>query len=106
MDRELIEYLDRRFEELRGEFRSAIAASVAETRRHFESVIPASAAETRRHFDVVAEGLMHRIRLVGEGVIAVDQKVDRLATETRAGFQKVDRRVLRLHARIIDSREP
>jgi hypothetical protein len=94
VDQELVEYLDRRFNEFRVEFRNdlrnELAASVAEI-----------IAETRRHFDVVAERLMDKIQLVGEGVIGVDQKVDRLAAETRTGFQKVDRRILHLQARVI-----
>jgi hypothetical protein len=32
--------------------------------------LAASAAETRRHFDVVADRLMDKIQLVGEGVAA------------------------------------
>ena len=76
MDPELVEYLDRRFNELRHEFRHEITTS---------------AAETRRHFDVVAEQMMGKLQLVAEGVIAVDQKVDR--------------RFLHLEARIIPQRD-
>jgi AcrR family transcriptional regulator len=115
VDQELIEYLDRRFnelstdlrqklggelrqelsgfrEELRGEFRqgltglreelrSDIAASAAELRTEItasagetRSEIAASAAVTRRHFDVVAEQLIDKIQLVGEGIIGLDQE--------------------------------
>jgi len=128
VDQELVEYLDRRFNqfrdellsdlraglrtEIRGEIaasaaetrttlREEIAASAAETRTTLREEIAASAAETRRHFDVVAERLMNKIQLVGEGVIGVDQKVDRLAVEMRSEFQKVDRRLLHLQARVI-----
>jgi hypothetical protein len=101
VDQELIEYLDRRFNELRTELRNEIGASAAETRGSLREEIAASAAETRRHFDVVAERLMDKIQLVGEGVIGVDQKVDRLAVEMRTEFQKVDRRLLHLQARVI-----
>ena len=90
MDPELLDYLERRFNEVRHDFRHEITAS---------------AAETRRHFDVVAEQLMGKLQLVAEGIIAVDQKVDRLATEMRGEFQKVDRRFLHLEARIITSRD-
>ncbi|HMH49945.1 MAG TPA: hypothetical protein VK548_06910 [Candidatus Acidoferrum sp.] len=151
MDQELIEYLDRRFNQFReellvdlgDEIRGAIAASAAETRGTLQQEIAASAAETRdtlrreiaasaaetrdtlrqeiaasaaeireemaataaetrRHFDVVTEGSMTKIQLVAEGVIGVDQKVDRLAGEMRSEFQKVDRRFLHLQARVID----
>jgi hypothetical protein len=101
VDQELVEYLDRRFNEFRNELRNDIAASAAETRDLLRSEIATSAAETRRHFDVVAERLMDKIQLVGEGVIGVDQKVDRLTAEMRAEFQKVDRRILHLQARVI-----
>ena len=124
MDPELIAYLDRRFNELRAELGTAITTSAQETRRYVDTAITASAEETRqhvdvvaaetrrhadtvasdsrRHFDVTAERLMDKIQLVGEGVIGINQKVDRLATEMRAEFQKVDRRFLHLQARVIE----
>ena len=120
MDQELVEYLDRRFNEFRNELRTdfrndirndlnelrtdlraEIAASAAETRSTLRAEMAAGDVETRRHFDVVAEHLMGRIQLVAEGVIGVDQKVDRLSEEVRAGFQKVDRRILHLEARVL-----
>jgi hypothetical protein len=85
VDRELVEYLDRRFSDLDGRF--------DEIDRRFD--------ELRRHFDVVAEQLMDKIQLLGEGVIGVDQKVDRLAVEMRTEFQNVDRRILHLQVRVI-----
>jgi hypothetical protein len=96
VDRELAEYLDHRFNQLRDELRTEIAASAEETRRY----VDATATETRRHFDVVTEHLMGKIQLVGEGVLGVDRKVDRLAAEMRGGFQQVDRRFLHLHAQL------
>ena len=112
MDQELVEYLDRRFNEFRNELRndlrtdlrSEIAASAAETRSTLRAEMAAGDAETRRHFDVVAEHLMGKIQLVAEGVVGVDQKVDRLSEEMRAGFQKVDRRILHLEARVLGRR--
>jgi hypothetical protein len=77
----------------------------ASLRQELRAEIAASAAETRRQFDVVAERLMDKIQLVGEGVIGVDQKVDRLATEMRGEFQKVDRRFLHLEALVIARRD-
>jgi hypothetical protein len=85
VDRELVEYLDRRFSDLDGRF--------GEIDRRFD--------ELRRHFDVAAEQLMDKIQLVGERVIGVDQKVDRLAVEMRTEFQNVDRRILHLQVRVI-----
>ena len=120
MDQELVSYLDRRFAELKseitGELRAEILASAAETRQHVEAKILASTAETReyveakilggtaetrRHFDVVADSLMDKIQLVGEGVIGVDQKLDRFRGEVAEEFRRVDGRLLRLEARTI-----
>jgi hypothetical protein len=38
---------------------------------------------------------------VGEGVLGVDQKLDRFRGEAAEEFRKVDRRLLRLEARVI-----
>ena len=98
MDQALVEYVDRRFRELREEFREDLHQDLSqEFRQEFcqlRTELAASTAETRRHFDVVAEQLMGKLQLVGEGVIGLDQKVDRLAMEMRGEFQKVDRRFL------------
>jgi hypothetical protein len=51
---------------------------------------------------VVADRLMDKIQLVGEGVIGVDQKLDRFRGEVAEEFRLVDRRLLRLEARTID----
>ena len=101
MDQELVEYLDRRFTEFGTEFRTELRNEIGSVRNALRSEIAASAAETRRHFGVVAERLIDKIQLVAEGVIGVDQKVDRLATEMRAEFEQVDRRILHLQARVI-----
>jgi hypothetical protein len=77
---------------------SAVTSAVTSQLR---AEIAASAAETRRHFDVVADRLMDKIQLVGEGVIGVDQKLDRFRGEVADEFRKVDRRLLRLEARVI-----
>ena len=105
VDQELVAYLDRRFAELKseitGELRADIAASAAGVKSELRAEIVASAAETRRHFDVVADSLMDKIQLVGEGVIGVDQKLDRFRGEVAAEFRRVDGRLLRLEARTI-----
>lgn len=97
MDQELVAYLDRRFGEFDRRF--------AEFHQDIRAKIAASAGETRRHFDVVAEGLMSKIILVAEGLTGLDQKVDRLTSEMRTEFQKVDRRFLHLEARVIAALE-
>jgi len=124
VDQELVSYLDRRFAELKselkseitGELRAEIAASASgikselraeilasagETRQYVEAKIVGSTAETCRHFDVVADSLMDKIQLVGEGVIGVDQKLERFRGEVAEEFRRVDGRLLRLEARTI-----
>ncbi|MBI3635096.1 MAG: hypothetical protein HY216_02610 [Candidatus Rokubacteria bacterium] len=77
--------VDGRFEALRADVRGDIAASEAETRRHFAALM---------------EQVMTQVRLVADGVVTVDQKVDRLADEMRDGFHQVDRRFLKLEAQV------
>jgi hypothetical protein len=117
VDQELVDYLDRRFSELKSELRAELTASAADVKSELRAEITASAsgvkselraeiaataAETQRHFDVVADRLMDKIQLVGEGVIGVDQKLDRFRGEVAEEFRLVDRRLLRLEARTID----
>ena len=101
MDQELVEYLDRRF----NEFRNDIRNDLNDLRTDLRAEIAATAAETRRHFDVVAEQSMNKIQLVGERVLGVDQKVDRLTADMGAEFKKVDRRILHLQARVLGPRD-
>ena len=77
--------LDARFDRLRQELRQDIQAS---------------AAETRRHFEVLAESFRSEIQVVAEGLSSLDEKVGRFRVEVRQEFGKVDRRFLRLGARI------
>ena len=106
MDQELVAYFDRRFSELKSELKSELRSELtseltSEITASLGAEIRASAAETRRHFDVVADRLMDKIQLVGEGVIGVDQKLDRFRGEVGEQFRRVDQRLLRLEARII-----
>jgi hypothetical protein len=113
VDQELVGYFDRRFAELKYELKSELkselttelTASLTESLTtaitsavvvQLRAEIAASAAETRRHFDVVADRLMDKIQLVGEGVIGVDQKLDRFRGEVAEEFRQVDHRLLRL----------
>jgi hypothetical protein len=98
VDQELVAYFDRHFSELKSEFKSELTSEITAA---LGAEIRASAAETRRHFDVVADRLMDKIQLVGEGVIGVDQKLDRFRGEVADEFRRVDQRLLRLEARII-----
>lgn len=126
MDQELVWYFDRRFTELKSELTTELTASLTSSLTasltssltssltaslttaitsavmdQLRAELAASAAETRRHFDVVADRLMGKIQLVGEGVLGVDQKLDRFRGEVAEEFRKVDRRLLRLEARVI-----
>jgi hypothetical protein len=78
-----------------------IDAVASEGREHAERL----AADNRRHFGVLVESMQTKVELVIEGVTMVDQKVDRLADEMRTELAKVDRRLVRVAARI-RSREP
>ncbi|KRT64862.1 MAG: hypothetical protein XU13_C0153G0004, partial [Candidatus Rokubacteria bacterium CSP1-6] len=42
-----------------------------------EVFVEARTTETRRHFDVVAEDMQSKVQLVAEGLLALDQKVER-----------------------------
>src|SRR5438874_12853917 len=68
------------------ETRRHVDEVAVETRRHVDEV----AVETRRHFEVVAGSLEKKIDIIAEGVITVNQRVDRveerLAAEMAAGF--------------------
>lgn len=71
---------------------------VAELRREIQE----RAAETRRPFDVVAEALVSKIQRVAEGVIVVDEKLERFRAEVKDESRQVDRRLLlRLGARLL-----
>jgi hypothetical protein len=77
---------DRRFDRLertkvdKAEFRKAIA--------DLRSEITASAAETRRYFEVVADDMMSRIRVYGDGIAAATDRLEN--HETR--ITKLERR--------------
>ncbi len=108
MDTELIAYLDRFREDLRAD----IATSAAAVREDFRTELATTAhrlraeisADTTRHIEVVVEDFTSKLELVVEGIRTVDQRLDRFSGEVRTEFQKVDRRLLRLHARIIERR--
>lgn len=60
----------------------------------------AEGARTQAHFDSVAERLETQIRVVAEGLLSLDRRFEDFRNETRANFATVDRRLLRLEARI------
>ena len=91
---------------IRGEIGDAIGASETRLEARLEARlgarIDASAAETRRHMSVVADDLKSKIALVAEGVVTL---TERLGAEMRQGFDIVDRRLLRLEARLLSTPE-
>jgi hypothetical protein len=58
--------------------------------------IAASAEETRRHTGVLIEAVRSDVRAVAEGVMAVDERLERFRAEVHSEFERVDRRLLRL----------
>ena len=64
------------------------------------------AEDIKRHFDVVAEQLDSSIQAVAEGVAVNTDRIERLESETRAGFARVDLQFDRLDSRFtsVDSR--
>jgi hypothetical protein len=86
----------------RAEF-AAVRAEAAE----FRAEVRDGFAEMRRHFDVVAEDLRGMIRLLAEGLVAVNERIDRLETrvETRMaeGFAEL-RDLIRLSYTDLDGR--
>ena len=83
---------------MRREIVEAIAASEARLEARLEARIEASAAETRRHTGVVGEDLKSKIALVAEGLITL---TERLAAKMQDGFDILDRRLLRVEARLL-----
>jgi hypothetical protein len=102
VDKELVAYVGRRFDELLAVLGERFAqidarfARIEDRLAHHDNRFD----ELGRHFDVVAESLADRIQVVAEGVVMVDEKLSRFAAETRGEFRMVDRRLLELTARI------
>ena len=110
MDQELIAYLDRRFAEVSRRFDQQDQRFDQQGRRIDEL------QESHRHTQVVVEGLRSDVQAVAEGVITVDQKLERFREDVdrrfeemgdllQAGFEtqhqknaEFDRRITRLEA--------
>jgi hypothetical protein len=81
-----------------------LAGSTAETHRYIDELLTASTAETRRHFGIVAESLMTKMELLAEGVRVNGERLERFQGEVHEQFARVDRRLLRLEARLTRKR--
>jgi DNA anti-recombination protein RmuC len=99
--------------QVRDELRQEIRGGDAETRRHMDVLhaqllerMDAMVAENRRHFGVVAEQLRGDIKVVAEGLGALDEKLDRFRGEVGDAFGKMDHRILHLQVRVIGRSEP
>lgn len=57
-------------------------------------------AENRRYFGVIAESLQTKLELVIEGQIGLDQKLDRRCDSLARDVEGLDRRMLRMSARL------
>ena len=88
--------------ELRGEM-SGLRGEMSAMRDELRGDI----ADVKRHAEVIAEDLRDRIRLVAEGVVATNERLDRriddLQKEMKAGFADV-RAILRVSYRDLDGR--
>jgi hypothetical protein len=84
--------------------RRQINESTAETRHYIDERVGESTSETRRYFGVVAESLMTKMELLAEGVRANGERLDRFQGEVHDQFARVDRRLLRLEARLTRQR--
>lgn len=84
----------------RDEMHAAITTAVAPlaTRAELHHVVQEEGASTRLHFDVVAERLEGQIRLIAEGHVALNDKIEALGTEMRQADARLDRRITRLEA--------
>ena len=100
-------YLDQRFEAVDRRFDAIDYRFDAMDRR--QETTDARLEDTRRHLGILIENLDGKIQLVAEGVINMDQKIDRVRDELKAeigevktllrvSYSDVDRRVRRLEA--------
>jgi hypothetical protein len=61
--------------------RAEIQASQAALRQEIRQEIREEGSTTRRHFDVVAESLRDDIRIIAEGLVVLDAKVEAIRRE-------------------------
>jgi hypothetical protein len=71
-----------------------------QTRRYFDE----KAVETQRHFDVVAESLKSEIRLVAEGVMGANERLDRHEAKLDAVDGRLTMVETKLDAFIVETR--
>jgi len=112
MDPELVGYLDERFAYLDQRFEAVDRRFDAIDQRfdameRRQGTTDARLEDTRRHLGILIENLDGKIQLVAEGVINVDQKIDRVRDELKAELHsEIDgvKTLIRLSYRDLDSR--
>jgi CRISPR/Cas system-associated exonuclease Cas4 (RecB family) len=101
MDQELVEYLDRRFDEANRLTEQRFAEA---DRRSQQCVDEANrlteqkSEEATRHFGAVAEDMDRKLRLVAEGVSNLDEKLERFRDEVRGEFRETQAMIRFSHA--------
>ncbi len=94
----------RLLDESAAETQRRIDASAAETQRHFDETTERLAKDMRTHFDTVAEGMDHKIGLIAERVIMVDERLTREAIDIRSkmdqGFAETQAMIKFSHAEL------
>lgn len=80
----------------RTELQAAIAPLA--TRAEMSAAIREEGVTTRRRFDLVAEGLRADIRMIAEGIVAVQARCDLRHHDVVATLTRPDRRLMRLEA--------
>jgi hypothetical protein len=66
------------------DFKRLLQESAAETHRHIDE----TAGKMKLHFDIAVEDIRNDVRRVAEGVLTVDQKLDREAADIRAEMRQ------------------
>ena len=77
----------------------ATKVELLEVKTELRAEIREEGVRTRQHFDAVAERLEGQIRLVAEGVVALQERQQADRVELKADISSLDRRVTRLEAR-------
>ena len=84
--------------ELRTETKADLQAAIAPlaTKAEVRAEIKAEGEQTRRHFDVVAEGIRSDVRLIAEGLAALQVSTDARHADVMGVLIQHDRRLTRL----------
>ena len=84
-----------------GATRQELESFVAQERQEPAAFLGRRISENPQQFEVLVEDLRGQMRILAEGIIGVDRKLDRFRGEVHDEFARVDRRLLRLEARFL-----